>query len=202
MIILFGGVKKPNRGSNLTSNLVLLSCFALHMHDCCFVISFRLSFEQPLCSSMNEESIWRFQGFTNSIAWPYVAPQVFIAYFLKNNTSLRWNNFKILRAWERSLISGFIWCLFGSYLAWNLVGRKRREESWSKWCFQGVRRCDRRWILASDASVTCKWESLPWGTDRRCNSVIGRVCRKIVIASIDRGDAFDCERRTLTSVRR
>jgi hypothetical protein len=51
------GVKKPNCGSNLTSNLVLLSCFALHMHDCCFVVSFRLSFEQPLCSSMNGESI-------------------------------------------------------------------------------------------------------------------------------------------------
>jgi hypothetical protein len=162
----------------------------LHMHDCCFVVSFRLSFEQPLCSSMNGESIWRSQGFTNSITWPYVAPRVFITYFLKNNTSLRQNNLKNLRAWVRSLISGSIWCLFGSYLASNLVGRKRHKESWSKWCFQGVRRCDRRWVLASNASVTCKWRSLPRGTDRHCNSVIGRVCRKTVIASIDCGGVF------------
>jgi hypothetical protein len=98
------------------------------MHGCFFIVSFWLCFEQPLCSFMNGESIWRSQGCKKSIAWPYVAPRVFIAYFSKNDTSLRQNILKNLRVWERSLISGSIWCLFGVYLAWNLVGRKHHEK--------------------------------------------------------------------------
>jgi hypothetical protein len=39
-------------------------------------------------------------------------------------------------------------------------------------------------------------------TDKRCNSNRGRVCHKILIASVDRGEVFALERQTLTSVRR
>jgi hypothetical protein len=92
------------------------------MHVCCFVVSFRFYFEQPLCLSMNRESIWRSQGFINSIAWPYVAPQVFITYFLKNNTSLRQIYFENFRVWENSLISGSNWCLFVSFCIETWLG--------------------------------------------------------------------------------
>jgi hypothetical protein len=74
------------------------------MHECCFIVSFWFSLEQPLCLSMNRESIWRSQGLRNSIVWPHVAPRVFIDYFLKKSTSLRYFILKTLRGWERSLI--------------------------------------------------------------------------------------------------
>jgi hypothetical protein len=107
------------------------------MHVCCFVIYFRYCFEQPLCSSMNRESIWHLKGFINSIAWPYVAPQVFILYFLKNNTSLRQIYFENLRVWENSPISGSNWCLFVSFCigTWlgevaSKIGKGKGENHW------------------------------------------------------------------------
>jgi hypothetical protein len=98
------------------------------MHVCCFVISFLLCFKQPLCSSMNRESIWCSQWLRNSIAWPYVAPRVFIAYFPKKNISLRQIILKILRVWEKVSHISSNWCLFESYLSWNLIGRNHVEE--------------------------------------------------------------------------
>jgi len=49
----------------------LLSC-ALHIHGCCFVISFRLLLEQLMCSSINRERFWCSLWLRNSITWPHV----------------------------------------------------------------------------------------------------------------------------------
>jgi hypothetical protein len=52
---------------------------------------------------------------------------VFIAYFVKKNTSLRQNILKNLRIWERSLISGSNWCLFRSLYIGTWLGEVTSE---------------------------------------------------------------------------
>jgi hypothetical protein len=90
-------VKKPNRGSNLTSNLALL--FVLH----CICIVVALSFLFGLALSNLYVRPWIERAFDapkgskNSIAWPYVAPRVFVAYFPKSDISLRQTILKNLR---------------------------------------------------------------------------------------------------------
>jgi hypothetical protein len=117
------------------------------MHKCCFVVSFWFSLEQPLCSSMNRESIWCSQGLRNSIAWPHVAPRVFIAYFLKKNTRLRNFILKIVRV-ERGLSYQFqlvfIWLLLELELGWEKPRRRSKKEK--------LKTADRTWRYTTTAS--------------------------------------------------
>ena len=97
---------------------LILSHIALHMHACCFVVSFRLSFEHPLHSSTNRESIWSSYWLQILLCGHTLLLALFVAYFSKKNYSQRQIILKISRVWERSLIS----IPFGAYLALIEVG--------------------------------------------------------------------------------
>ena len=84
---------------------LILSHIALHMHACCFVVSFRLSFEHPLHSSTDRESIWSPYWLQILLCGHTLLLTPFVAYFAKKNCSWRQIILKISRVWERSLIS-------------------------------------------------------------------------------------------------
>ena len=60
------------------------------MHVCCFVSSFRLSFEHPLCSSTNRERAFEApNGWFLYLCGNMLLPHPFVAYFPKKNYSRR-----------------------------------------------------------------------------------------------------------------
>ena len=119
-----------------TWQVTRFTCIALHMHVCCFVGSFRLSFEHLLCSSTNRESIWSSQWLISLFVWPHVAPHPFVAYFPKKNYSRRQiilNFFEDLR--EVSHISPnlcFFFVLLKLGLDWEKAARRIEAQQQMK----------------------------------------------------------------------
>ena len=56
----------------------------------------------------------------------YLEPP-FIAYFLKKNYSLRQNIFEKFEGLREVTHISPNWCLFGSYLSWDLIGNREHE---------------------------------------------------------------------------
>ena len=64
-----------------------------------------------------------------------------IAYFLKKNYSLRQNIFEKYEGLREVTHISPNWCLFGSYLSWDLIGNRQHEQLW-RFAEKGV---TRRW---------------------------------------------------------